>query len=64
MEVFTFNHEFVTGLKQNYNLEEGIFLRELYAIMYKQEEIGECYRFVLHYTPPLWRSVNCPCSLN
>ena len=25
MEVFTFNHEFVTGLKQNYNLEEGIF---------------------------------------
>ena len=51
-------------LKQNYNLEERIFLRELYAIVYKQEEIGECYRFALHYTPPLWRSVNCPCSLN
>lgn len=43
MEVFTFNHEFVTGLNKNYNLEEGIFLRELYAIMYKQVEIGRFF---------------------
>ena len=35
-------------------MDEGIFLRELYAIMYKWVEIGECYRFVLYlYVLPL-----------
>lgn len=54
MEVFTFNHEFVTGLNKTIIRRREFFLRELYAIMYKQVEIEEFYRFVLYYTPPLW----------